>query len=259
VLALGRAAAARLPGGLGARAERAADAAAAGAERISESSRRAREAAAEQAERVAETSRRAREAAVQQAERIAGGSRRLIDSAAEFVTGPKLAAALEHGPDVLAERVRRLPIQRSVDIAVPLHVVYGEWMRLDFLPEGAYRVQDIERQGERLTGQLSALRGALDWEAEIRDERENESFAWRSVKGSDCAGLVTFHSLSERLTRIELELDVVPSHVGEAISLLGHVADRRAEADLRRFKARLETINPDDYPPPNERADKEDE
>jgi len=27
-----------------------------------------------------------------------------------------------------------------------------------------------------------------------------------------------------------------------------HIADRRAETDLRRFKAELERISPDDYP-----------
>ncbi|MEY2443149.1 MAG: hypothetical protein QOJ46_2575, partial [bacterium] len=28
------------------------------------------------------------------------------------------------------------------------------------------------------------------------------------------------------------------------------VADRRAEAELRRFKAQVEALDPDDYPPP---------
>jgi len=53
--------------------------------------------------------------------------------------------------------------------------------------------------------------------------------------------------LSERLTRLELQLDVLPVAVEEALELILHLADRRAEADLRRFKARLETINPDEY------------
>jgi uncharacterized membrane protein len=87
----------------------------------------------------------------------------------------------------------------------------------------------------------------VDWEAEIKDEREDESFAWLSVEGTDVAGLATFHQLSERLTRIELDLDVVPTNPSEAMMLALHLAHRRAEADLRRFKAHVEFINPDVY------------
>jgi hypothetical protein len=51
------------------------------------------------------------------------------------------------------------------------------------------------------------------------------------------------------LTRLELELDIVPVRSSEAFELLTRIADRRAETDVRRFKARLETISPDEYPP----------
>ena len=155
----------------------------------------------------------------------------------------------------IAQRVRSLPIQCSIDIAVPLRLAYDEWMRLDFLPEGAHRVCEIERDGHSLTGSIATLRGETDWSAEIREQRPDESFAWRSTSGSDCAGLITFHALSERLTRLELQLDVVPTGAEEAAELLLHVADRRAEADLRRFKARLETISPDDYPAATDAAE----
>lgn len=162
--------------------------------------------------------------------------------------GTLLSRAREGSPP-LAERVRRLPIQCSVDIAVPLELAYAEWLRLEFLPEGAHRVTEIERQGDGLHGRVSGLGPGHEWRAEITEERPNESFAWRSKTGSDCAGLVTFHELSDRLTRLELQLDVVAVGVEEAVELMLHTADRRAQADLRRFKARLETISPDEYPP----------
>lgn len=149
----------------------------------------------------------------------------------------------------LIARIRPVPIQLSIDIAVPLEVAFEEWMKLEFLPEGAHRVEGIKRRGSRLRGRIAgALAQHAQWRAEIREERPNESFAWRSLRGSDCLGLATFHRLSERLTRIELELDVVPVRPAEAFELVVHIADRRAETDLRRFKARLERISPDDYP-----------
>ena len=158
---------------------------------------------------------------------------------------------------------RRLPIQQCVDIAVPLQVAYDEWMLLEFLPEGARRVERIERQRNgNLTGRLTGPTWPRGWEAEVLDDRPQESFAWRSVKGSDCAGLITFHSLGDRLTRLELQLDIVPKRPLEGAEFLLHIADARARGDLRRFKARLETINPDSYgvdDPPEQDVDDEDE
>src|SRR5437588_3928783 len=145
-----------------------------------------------------------------------------------------------------AEFEGRPPIQVSVDVAVPLSVAWDEWMSFGSLTEGVNRIEEVERDGERLVGKIAGVRSA-EWEAEVVDERPQESFAWRSVEGSDCAGLVTFHRLSDRLTRIEVDLDVLPTSPRETLLLTLHMAHRRAEAELRRFKARVEVINPDVY------------
>ena len=138
------------------------------------------------------------------------------------------------------------PVQRSIDVAVPLHFAWKEWMKLDSLPEGAHRVHEIERDGDELYGRIDAA-GQPEWRAEIIDEREQDSFAWRSMEGSDCAGLITFHRLSDKLTRLELDLDALPTSAAEAVALNTPLAQRRAELELRRFKAHLEFMNPDLY------------
>jgi uncharacterized membrane protein len=147
------------------------------------------------------------------------------------------------------DKVRTLPVQRSLDVAVPVEAAWDEWMRFDWLPDGAHRVQDIERDGDRLFGRLSGHWTSGDWEAEIVDEREDESLAWQTVEGSDTSGLVTFHRLSDRLTRLELQLDIVPEGIGEALSLVVRQADRRADKVMRSFKAQVEALDPDEYPP----------
>jgi uncharacterized membrane protein len=139
-----------------------------------------------------------------------------------------------------------LPIQVSIDVAVPLKFAWDEWMGFGSIPEGVHRIEDVEREDNALFGRVAGPR-STDWEAEIVDEREQQSFAWRSVQGTDTAGLVTFHRLSDRLTRIELDLDVLPTNPAEALTMASHMAHRRALADLRRFKAHVEFINPDEY------------
>jgi uncharacterized membrane protein len=144
------------------------------------------------------------------------------------------------GIEALLER--RLPIQVGIDIAAPLEIVWDEWMTFDALN----RLEVVERDGDEIRGTIAGAR-SRDWAADVVDERPQESFAWRSTEGSDCAGLATFHRLSDRLTRIELDLDVLPQRPGEALSLSTHLAHHRAETELRRFKARVEFINPDVY------------
>ncbi len=177
----------------------------------------------------------------------AGVVRNAADRAAAAghgTVGKALDTVTENPVQKLAHK--RLPIQRSVDIAVPLRVAWEEWLAFESLPEGARTVSDIERDGNVLSGRTDGPRPA-SWEAEILDERAQQSFAWQSHQGSDCAGLITFHRLSDRLTRVELNLDIVPTSLAEAAQLSTRIADRRAEAELRRFKARLELINPDLY------------
>lgn len=172
--------------------------------------------------------------------------KRALRSGAEMVRAAADRSA-ELSRDALeAGAARRAPIQVSVDVAVPLQIAWQEWTAFSAFTEGVHQINDVERDGDRLFGRTAARR-SVDWEAEIVDEREQQSFAWRSVEGSDCAGLVTFHRMSDRLTRIELDLDVLPTRPGEAVSLAVHLADRRAETVLRRFKAEVEFINPDVY------------
>jgi uncharacterized membrane protein len=175
------------------------------------------------------------------------GAGRLLDAGGASLQNARNRFLAVSGTAAATESRGRPPIQCSVDVGVPVRVAWREWMKLDWLPEGVHQVQDIER------GRRGKLRGRIGtasntgWRAEVLDEREEQSFAWQSRAGSDCAGLITFHELGEHLTRIELSLDVLPTTVTQAAALSARVAVRRAQAGLRRFKARLEVINPDLY------------
>jgi uncharacterized membrane protein len=148
----------------------------------------------------------------------------------------------------------RPPVQASVDVAAPISVVWSEWMTFEWFTEGLHSIEDVERDGDELTGRVVAPH-ERNWHAEIVDEREEQSFAWRSDEGTDCAGLVTFHRLSERLTRVEADLDVMPTNPGETFMLSLPVPARRAERVLQMFKAHVEFINPDVYEDEEEDSD----
>ncbi|HEX3509985.1 MAG TPA: SRPBCC family protein [Solirubrobacteraceae bacterium] len=210
----------------------------------------AKSGASKVASKVASAAEDGKGAVGKQARHAAGGlaKKALLFGARKAAKTASRAArrAGEAGAQLVAERARRLPIQRSIDVAVPVEVAWQQWLEFDHLPEGANRLTSVERDGDTLCGRLEGVAHG-EWEAEVLDEREHESFAWRSTEGSDSAGLVTFHELGERLTRIELELDIKPVHLIEAATLATHIADRRVEAELRSFKAEAELLSPDIY------------
>ena len=178
-----------------------------------------------------------------------GALRQLADGA-----GDAGRQALRAGVSRVIEN--RPPIQASVDVAAPISVVWSEWMTFEWFTEGVHKIEDIERDGDELFGRVSAPHDR-DWHAEIVDEREEEAFAWRSTEGTDCAGLVTFHQLSDRLTRIEADLDVMPVTQAEAFLLTLPIPTRRAERELQLFKAHVEFINPDAYESDSDGEDKD--
>src|SRR5207248_1758178 len=120
--------------------------------------------------------------------RIAGALAKRAAVAASRRAGKALTRAGERGIDGVIERAHRLPIQQSIDVAVPPEIAWEQWMELRHLPEGTHRLTEVERDGDELNGMLDGLR-ARSWSAEVIDERDQESFAWRSTEGSDSAGL----------------------------------------------------------------------
>jgi uncharacterized membrane protein len=249
---------ARPPAGKSAKAAKAARSDKAGAASKARPASKAAEALAEHAPSLPKPHSLGGKLALAAIKKIAKRAARTAGGAIRELTTQAVTAARDHVQSPEGATTGRLPIQVSIDIAVPIRVAWEEWMALDALPEGIDTVTDIERDGQDLIGRTSDPRQA-DWAAEVLDERERESFAWQSHEGSDCAGLVTFHELSDRLTRIELNLDVVPTTLAEHIALTTHVANRKARTDLRRLKARLELINPDAYPPPDDEPDQPDD
>src|SRR4051812_14672956 len=136
---------------------------------------------------------------------------------------------------------RRMPIQQSVDVAAPLEVVYDQFTQFEDFPKFMHRVERVEQRDDDCVvfhGKIWGIRRM--WQAEIVEQRPDERIVWRTVGGVTHVGVVTFHELSERLTRVELNLDIDPEGVMEKIARGARFAKRAARADLKRFKAFVE-------------------
>jgi cobalamin biosynthesis protein CobT len=77
-------------------------------------------------------------------------------------------------------------------------------------------------------------------EAEITEQRPNQRIAWKTDGGVESTGVVTFHELSDRLTRVMVTHDFQPHGVLEKTASGFRMSRRALRSDLMRFKAFIE-------------------
>jgi uncharacterized membrane protein len=136
---------------------------------------------------------------------------------------------------------RRMPVQQSVDVAVPVETAYNQWTQFENWPEFMHRVTRVTQEDDCTVSFATKIWGKTkQFVAEIETQRPEERIKWRVSQGMTHTGVVTFHELAPRLTRVELSLDVDPgSWIEKAARGMRHVK-RAARADLHRFKAFIE-------------------
>jgi uncharacterized membrane protein len=138
-------------------------------------------------------------------------------------------------------QTRRLPIECQIDIGVPRETVYNQWTQFEDSPEYMHRIKQV-KQGDETTLTVGAKVWGFkrEWEVEITDQEPNERIAWKTVGGTKNAGVVTFHELDERLTRVLVTLDWPPDGIIEKMASGLRVIKRATQADLKRFRAYME-------------------
>jgi uncharacterized membrane protein len=138
-------------------------------------------------------------------------------------------------------KTRRLPIQRWTDVAVPVDKAYQAWTKFEEFPKFMHRVLDIKQEDrDKIEWTEKIWFSTRQWEGEITERRKNDRIAWKSTKGTQHSGVVSFHKLDANLTRVLVTVDFVPSGILEKMASGMRFVKRAVEADLARFKAYVE-------------------
>jgi chemotaxis protein histidine kinase CheA len=104
-----------------------------------------------------------------------------------------------------------------------------------------HRVERIEQRDETTLMWHENIWGVRrSWEAEITDQAPCERIAWRSKGGTQTIGVVTFHRLSDTLTRVLMTVDFQPKGLFEKTASGTRISRRAIKSDLMRFKAFVE-------------------
>jgi uncharacterized membrane protein len=136
---------------------------------------------------------------------------------------------------------RRMPIQQSVDVAVPVKVAYNRWTLFEDWPKFMHRVDSVDQVDDTTLSFSTKVWGITKrFEANIVEQRPDQRIEWDASEGLAHTGVVTFHKLADRLTRIEVSLDVEPHGMLEKMGRGMRFTKRAVRADLHRFKALIE-------------------
>lgn len=133
---------------------------------------------------------------------------------------------------------RRMPIQMDIDIGVPIAMVYEHWTKYEDWPNFMHRLDNVSQEDDEHVAFKTKIWGiSKQFRAEIVEEQPCERIKWQVTDGVTHTGVVTFHEIGPRLTRVEVNLDVQPgSLIEKAARGMRHVK-RAVRADLARFKA----------------------
>ncbi len=146
------------------------------------------------------------------------------------------------------EKEKRLHVNFALTINRPVEEVYRFWHDFGNFPRFMAHLESVQGGGRRSRWKAKGPLGLdVSWEAELVEDRLNESISWRAVEGSmvENSGVVTFRRApGDRGTEIHVELQYEPP-LGLAgftlAKLFGGVPEQQIHNDLMRLKQILET------------------
>lgn len=133
-------------------------------------------------------------------------------------------------------------IEESVEIAAPLGDVYESWIHCEDFPQFMRGVVSVDVSAPGVSSWVvETAGGRREFEAVTTEVVDGERVAWDGGDGPvRHNGVVTFHAVDDRTTRVMLQLEIEPHGAWEhLVEALGFV-DRRVIDDLNDFKKHVE-------------------
>ncbi|QWF86067.1 SRPBCC family protein [Amycolatopsis sp. CA-230715] len=133
-------------------------------------------------------------------------------------------------------------ITEIVDVGVDVTTAYNQWTQFETFPQFMENVERVDQVDPTRTHWTISVGGTTrEFDATITEQHPDERIAWRSDDGPRHAGVVTFHRLDDRTTRVTAQLEIDPEGFVENVADKLGVLDRRTKGDMARFKEFIES------------------
>lgn len=132
-------------------------------------------------------------------------------------------------------------VTKSIDVAVPITTAYNQWTQFESFPHFMGGAERITQTDDTHSHWLTKIGGvSREFDTVVTEQHPDERVAWKSTQGTEHAGVVTFHRLSDTETKVTVQLDWNAEGIVEKAGALVGADDRQVGADLDRFKDYIE-------------------
>ncbi|HEX6726491.1 MAG TPA: SRPBCC family protein [Nitrospira sp.] len=133
-------------------------------------------------------------------------------------------------------------IEKAIDVNVPVHTAYNQWTQFEDFPRFMEGVVQVQQKGDNHLHWKASIGGKeQEWDAEITEQIPDQCIAWKSQRGAQNSGMVTFAPLSAAKAKINLRIEYEPEGMLEKAGDAVGVVSQRVEGDLERSKEFIES------------------
>jgi uncharacterized membrane protein len=138
----------------------------------------------------------------------------------------------------------------QVDVERNVAVVWALWSDLEQMPRWMKWIEavKIDPQNPENSDWLLGSGGfTFTWKSRILKKTTNQIIQWESIDGLPNRGAIRFYGRNDGTSSVKLSVSYnIPGAIGQIMDnlFLGKIVESTLQADLARFKAIAESINP---------------
>ncbi|MFI1654358.1 SRPBCC family protein [Streptomyces sp. NPDC020472] len=135
-------------------------------------------------------------------------------------------------------KTRSVTIVEDIDVGVPVREAYDQWTQFQEFSTFAKGVVSVEKTDDTTSNwKVKVAKSTRSWQANVTEQVPDERIVWTTegAKGT-VKGVVTFHPLTDDLTRVLLVLEYFPKGLFEKTGNIWRAQGRRARLDLKLYR-----------------------
>ena len=156
-------------------------------------------------------------------------------------------AALAVGGALLSKQIKKnkgsgmdSSIIETIEVNAPVSTVYNQWTQFEDFPQFMASVHEIRQLDDKhLHWKANVAGEEKEWDVESTEQIPDKRIAWRSTSGVPNGGVVTFHKISDNLTRVALQMDYQPESPLEKLGDAFGAMRLETHSNLQKFKDML--------------------
>jgi hypothetical protein len=133
---------------------------------------------------------------------------------------------------------KSVTISEDIDVGVPVRVAYDQWTQFQEFSTFAKGVVSVEKGDDTSSNwKVKVAKSTRSWKANVTEQVPDERITWTTegAKGT-VKGVVTFHAVTDDLTRVLLVLEYFPKGLFEKTGNIWRAQGRRARLDLKLYR-----------------------